>query len=205
MKHTLSVSSDKFKNIPTKQGTDVVFEQVLISFLKRCAEDGLDLEQVTITVFDEVFTAEGDMPFDGTLSSFLSLLLDGVHLRRRLGSAMLDILMPATIMGYDLYDLIGDLENGRVPALVDHPEVEPEAALPVIRSRPEHRRRRATDYDDSVKPYIEGTVINGSEQDSRNHPRRRSTDAPPFDFGAVAGVKGKVSRTQPIRVTKTAS
>ena len=142
MKHTLSVSSDKFKNIPTKQGTDVVFEQVLISFLKRCAEDGLDLEQVTITVFDEVFTAEGDMPFDGTLSSFLSLLLDGVHLRRRLGSAMLDILMPATIMGYDLYDLIGDLENGRVPALVDHPEVEPEAALPVIRSRPEHRRRR---------------------------------------------------------------
>lgn len=91
---------------------DIDFDQVLVEFLKRSAEEGFDLEQVTVNIFDEVFSNAGEgQSFDGTLSSFSLLMLDRMHLKRQLGSAMLDVIMPATVEGLDIYDLIDRLES----------------------------------------------------------------------------------------------
>lgn len=93
------------------ENVDVAFEKVLLCFLKKAAESGMDLEQVTVTVFDEVFASrDNDEFFDGTLSSFMNLLMEEVHLRRRFGNAVLDVIMPATVMGQDIYELIDHLE-----------------------------------------------------------------------------------------------
>lgn len=91
---------------------DIDFDRVLLDFLKRSAEEGLDLEQVTVNIFDEVFSDVGEgQPFDGTLSSFSLLMLDQMKLKRQLGSAMLDVIMPATVDGLDIYELIDRLES----------------------------------------------------------------------------------------------
>lgn len=91
---------------------DLAFEKTILDFLKKAAESGLDLESLTVTVFDEVFSSSAqDELFDGSLDSFLSMLMDEVGLRKRLGNAVLDIIMPATVLGYDLYELIDILEG----------------------------------------------------------------------------------------------
>lgn len=88
------------------------FDAVLLAFLKRSAEEGFDLEQVTVNVFDDVFSDGGDYePFDGSLSTFSVMFLDSVNLKRQIGSAILDVIMPATTRGVDIYDLISDLED----------------------------------------------------------------------------------------------
>lgn len=113
-----------------------VFDRVLIRFLKSSAEAGFELEQLTVTVFDEVFTeATPEDLFDGTLGSFLSILMDEVHLRKKLGKSMLDVIMPASVVGYDIYGLIAELEatsSDRSPRKAFRRKV-PMKALPVLK------------------------------------------------------------------------
>lgn len=90
---------------------DVTFDVSLLRFLKRAAEEGLDLQQVTVNVFDEVFNSGNNIPFDGSLSSFSMFMLDSLELRRQLGTVLLDVLMPAAVENEDIYQLISKLEG----------------------------------------------------------------------------------------------
>jgi hypothetical protein len=103
----ITISSKKFD---IDVNNTECFDEALINFLKRSAEHGLNLDQVTTNVFDEVFSVMGEEPFDGSLSSFSMLMLDEMKVKRRIGSKILDVLMPAAVDGIDIYELIDRLE-----------------------------------------------------------------------------------------------
>lgn len=120
---------------------DLTFDEALISFLRRAAEEGMDLDQVTLSIFDEVFANEDDpMPFDGTLATFSMYLCDALNLRRRIGSTLLEVVMPATVAGRDIYDLIGELEMQL--------EEKQQAALAIVREATARHRQEAHGFPD---------------------------------------------------------
>lgn len=92
---------------------DTIFDDVLVKFLKQATEEGMELEQVVCNIFDDMFVNEDEVPsFDGTLSAFSLMMLEGLGLKKPVGSALLDLLMPAsTKEGYDIYNMIDELEG----------------------------------------------------------------------------------------------
>lgn len=87
---------------------DEAFVRVALRFLKHAATFGYELEQLTVTVFDDVFSPPD---FDGALTGFVDVLVDEIGLRKRLGKALVDVMMPAVVAGYNIDQLIDELEK----------------------------------------------------------------------------------------------
>lgn len=123
-------NQNDFKVLLRGQSTE--FKSLLVDFLKRSAEERLDLDQVTMNIFDEVFCGDAGISSDGTLSTFALMLFDKVHLKQQLGMAVLDVVMPAVASGKDIYELVEELESS-----MDGLDVPPE----IVHGETSHRRR----------------------------------------------------------------
>jgi hypothetical protein len=132
-------NQNDFKVLLRSQSTE--FKSLLVDFLKRSTEEGFDLDQVTMNIFDEVFCGDEGISSDGTLSTFALMLFDKVHLKQQLGMAVLDVIMPAVAAGKDIYDLVEELEQGMSELVMPSETVQGETSLKkrtkVIVRRPE--------------------------------------------------------------------
>lgn len=91
---------------------DLVFDEVMLEFLTKAAEHGMSLDEVTIGIYEDVFTdGEEGVIFDGTLDSFMLIMLERMKLRKPVGSALLEFLMGAVSQHHDIDLLIEDLQE----------------------------------------------------------------------------------------------